>query len=132
MTDCLVPLRQMKCPNTADSDARSFSDNQLQRQMETIVLSQTGMSECQIKSLPIQISQQKSHLGGTRAASHPSSSKRQFHFWLWEKDFLFLRDQAQQEGEPIARIIRRLIREFRISAESADARSIKIAGQKKA
>jgi hypothetical protein len=52
--------------------------------------------------------------GGCR----PSLRKHQFHFWLGKKDFLFLQNQAEEEGESVARIIRRLVREFRIHAEN--------------
>ena len=42
-----------------------------------------------------------------------SFRKRQFHFWLEQKDFLFLKDLAEEEGESIARVLRRMVKQSR-------------------
>jgi hypothetical protein len=42
----------------------------------------------------------------------------QFHLWIASKDFLFL-ELAKEQEESIARILRRLIREYRIQMEDS-------------
>lgn len=42
----------------------------------------------------------------------------QFHLWIGSDDYSFLEKLAKQEEEPIARIVRRLIRQFRRQSES--------------
>jgi hypothetical protein len=41
----------------------------------------------------------------------------QFHLWIGSDDYSFLEQLAKQEEEPIARIVRRLIRQFRRQSE---------------
>jgi hypothetical protein len=61
-------------------------------------------------------------LGGpsarARAVMETVTSKRhQLHFWVGQKEYVFLKKLAAEESEPVARIVRRLIRELRIKTE---------------
>jgi hypothetical protein len=52
----------------------------------------------------------------------PEKSKRhQLHLWIGEKDYAFLQRLAGTEDEPVAIIVRRMIRQFRTSAEKQAA-----------
>lgn len=43
----------------------------------------------------------------------------QFHLWIASKDFVFLEQLAKEQEESIARILRRLIRQYRIQMEDS-------------
>jgi hypothetical protein len=44
-------------------------------------------------------------------------STRQLHLWITERDFRFLQQLAGEEEEPVAKIVRRLIRQLRKSSD---------------
>ena len=43
----------------------------------------------------------------------------QFHLWIGSKDFAFLEQVAEEQEESVARIIRRLIRQYRLQTEQS-------------
>ena len=49
-----------------------------------------------------------------------ASTRRQLHFWLGEKDYSFLQSLAARQGEPMAGIVRRLIRQLRSKLDKPD------------
>lgn len=49
--------------------------------------------------------------------SRNGRSTRQLHLWITERDFRFLQQLAGQEEEPVANIVRRLIRQLRKSSD---------------
>ncbi|HLJ91186.1 MAG TPA: hypothetical protein VKZ53_30585 [Candidatus Angelobacter sp.] len=53
---------------------------------------------------------------------HRRSTRRQLHLWIPEKDFLFLHCLAGEEEEPVAKIVRRLIRQFRQTSAAKNNR----------
>lgn len=64
-------------------------------------------------------------LSSVSSTSAPANACRRFqvHFWISERDYIFLRTFAQQEDEPMARVMRRLIRNLRSNAELNDAKA---------
>jgi hypothetical protein len=51
-----------------------------------------------------------------RSCCSSGGVRYQLHLWIGEKDYNFLRNVAEAEEEPMARIIRRLIRQLRANA----------------
>ncbi len=46
-----------------------------------------------------------------------TTQRYQVHFWIGSKEYNFLKAQARAQDEPMARIVRRLIRQLRVAAE---------------
>lgn len=62
-------------------------------------------------------------LSSVSSATANACRRFQVHFWINERDYIFLRTFAQQEDEPMARVMRRLIRNLRSNAELNDAKT---------
>ena len=45
--------------------------------------------------------------------------RRQVHFWLASRDYIFLRNLASRDGESMANLLRRIVRSYRNSAGAA-------------
>jgi hypothetical protein len=48
---------------------------------------------------------------------------RQIHFWVSSRDYVFLRNFANQEGESMASLLRRIVRKFRCVHDTEGDRS---------
>lgn len=51
------------------------------------------------------------------SSSAPDRKRKQVHFWLGCRDYIFLRNLASQEGESMANLLRRMVRNLRASSE---------------
>jgi hypothetical protein len=119
MPDRSASLQRNNLLTLKTHDAPFLKDDQLPPRLNSVLLpafNNTPRHHSGLDKPPETTSELPAHdkEGGCR----PSSRKHQFHFWLGKKDFLFLQHQAEEEGESVARIIRRLVREFRIHAEN--------------
>lgn len=53
----------------------------------------------------------------TPRSNRASQDRYQVHFWIGERDYRLLLSTAQEEGETISQILRRLIRDLRNQPE---------------
>ena len=119
MTDRSASSQRSTLLNSAVPETPSLNEKQFLHQLKPVLLppSKNGAKQ-PIGSRKPRLLSPELPAGSKEEGCRSPSRKHQFHFWLGKKDFLFLQDQAQEEGESVARIIRRLVREFRINAEN--------------
>jgi hypothetical protein len=118
MIDHPGSLHRPSLINSDAPDTPSLNHNRLSPRLEPLLLPSSKSAVAQvINPHRPRMNPQERHGSDKEGECRPASRKHQFHFWLGKKDFLFLQDQAQEEGESVARIIRKLIRQFRINSE---------------
>jgi hypothetical protein len=63
------------------------------------------------------MNQQVARTQPLNASTHANIKRHQLHLWIGHQEYAFLRTLARVDDEPMARIIRRLIRQLRAAVE---------------